>query len=199
MTARRCRDETLRFDLSVGPSKHSNANTIRMCFSAGRERSRVSRVSRCIASSSSTFGRMTECVRMNTLLVKFHTLFLPELPEGPHGHHLLEEVASRRHETLGFVLKCTDPHGPPRPTPMCTYLSAEGDGRCAGRSRHLSSTSRHTNRKAKKRQNHSNDIALDQGQNGRAGSLADLSLESFPGCLTDRRSQRTSAGPLGVG
>ena len=78
------------------------------------------------------------------------------------------------------------------------YFSAEGDGRCAGRSRHLSSNSRHTNRKAKKRQNHSTDTALDQGQNGRAGSLANLNLESFPGCLTDRRSQRTSKDPLGV-
>ena len=41
--------------------------------------------------------------------------------------------------------------------------------------------------------------AGDQVQSGRAGSLADLSLESFPGCLTDRRSQRTSEVPLVVG
>ena len=44
---------------------------------------------------------------MNTLLVKFHTLFLPELSEGPlmaDGHHDLEEVASRRREMLGSVL-----------------------------------------------------------------------------------------------
>ena len=44
---------------------------------------------------------------MNTLLVKFHTLFLPELSEGQlmeDGHRVLEEVASRRHEMLGSVL-----------------------------------------------------------------------------------------------
>ena len=45
---------------------------------------------------------------MNTLLVKFHTLFLPELSEGPlmaDGRHVLEEVASRRHVMLGPVLR----------------------------------------------------------------------------------------------
>ena len=62
---------------------------------------------------------------MNTLLVKFHTLFLPELSEGPlmaDGHHVLEEVASRRHVMLGFVLKCSDPRGPPWPT-QCARIS----------------------------------------------------------------------------
>ena len=28
-------------------------------------------------------------------------------------HHILEELAIRRHETLGFVLKCSDFQGPP--------------------------------------------------------------------------------------
>ena len=32
------------------------------------------------------------------------------------GHQLLEELASRRHETLGLVLKRSDPHGPPLQT-----------------------------------------------------------------------------------
>ena len=44
---------------------------------------------------------------MSTLLVKFHTLFLPELSEGhllASGYHVLEEVASRRHEMLSSVL-----------------------------------------------------------------------------------------------
>ena len=36
--------------------------------------------------------------------------------------HLLEELARRRHETLGFVLKCSVPHEPPWPT-QCGRIS----------------------------------------------------------------------------
>ena len=69
--------------------------------------------------------------------MKFHTIFLPELSEGPlgvgrfashlasntkwmigglGGHHVLEEVANRRHETLGFVLSVRTLAEPPWPT-----------------------------------------------------------------------------------
>ena len=47
----------------------------------------------------------SQCVE--DALMKFHTTFLPELSEGPlmaDGHHVLEEVASRRHEILDSVL-----------------------------------------------------------------------------------------------
>ena len=71
--------------------------------------------------------RMPGCVRIadcdehtaEAALTKSHTKFRPEFSEGPRmigGNHLLEEVASRRHETLGFVLKCSDPRGPPSST-----------------------------------------------------------------------------------
>ena len=44
---------------------------------------------------------------MNPLLVKFHTLFLPELSEGPlmaGGNGALEEEATHRHDIIGSVL-----------------------------------------------------------------------------------------------
>ena len=49
---------------------------------------------------------------MNTLPEKFHTLFLPELSEGPlvrntrwmiGGHNVLESVSSRHREMIGSV------------------------------------------------------------------------------------------------
>ena len=96
---------------------------------------------------------MPECVRIadrhkhaaEVALVKFHAIFLPELSESPlgfglfashlssnprwmtGGHHVLEEVASHRHETLRLCLECSDPRGPPWPHTMRMCFSAEGE------------------------------------------------------------------------
>ena len=99
--------ETLSFVLNVRPSRPSIA-TQYACISLPEENGQdFQEFLDAMSRPPSNLGSTTECVSMNTLLVKFHTLFLPELSEGPlmaDGHHVLEEVASRRREMLGSVL-----------------------------------------------------------------------------------------------
>ena len=103
-----CRHETLSFVLSVRPSWPSIA-TQYACVSLPEENGQdFQEFLHAKSRPPGNLGSTTGCVSMNTLLVKFHTLCLPELSEGPlmaDGHHVLEEVASRRHEMHGPVLR----------------------------------------------------------------------------------------------
>ena len=67
---------------------------------------------------------------VNTLLVKFHTLFLPELSEGPlmaSGYHVLEEVASSSPRDAQLCLECLDPRGPIWPTQCACDVDQSDD------------------------------------------------------------------------
>ena len=63
--------------------------------------------------------------------MKFGSIFLPELSQDPLG--VGDDRCSSCPGGGGqsppldaqLCLECSDPHGPPQPTPMCTRLSAE--------------------------------------------------------------------------
>ena len=77
------RHETLSFVLNVRPSRPSIA-TQYACVSLPEENGQdFQEFLDAKSRPPGNLGSTTECVSMNTLLVKFHTLILPELPEGP--------------------------------------------------------------------------------------------------------------------
>ena len=101
------RHETLSFVLNVRPSRPSIATQYACVSLPGENGQDFQEFLEAKSRPPGNLGSTTECVSMNTLLVRIHMLFLPELSEGPlmaDGHHVLEEVASRRREMLGSVL-----------------------------------------------------------------------------------------------